>query len=182
MQIYFPEGNGFKDGRRLGRLVRGHFTLLSLNRLADIANEMLFAFCRSTAAKVLRQTHFKANFIPLAVSDWLPSNLHFTRANLKVSVYPFVRFFFLVFFSSSFHRIWLSYQSVCAYLQHLFSLSLDHSRILTPILSRVAGESLFIFTRYAISTSLFQLDSILTSLSCLRICTFWFCVHLNWRG
>lgn len=49
----------------------------------------------------------------------------------------------------------------------------------TPILSRVAGESLFIFTRYAISTSLFQLDSILTSLSCLRICTFWFCVHLN---
>ena len=119
MQIHFPEGNGFKDGRRLGRLVRGHFTLLSLNRLADIANEMLFAFCRSTAAKVLRQTHFKANFIPLAVSDWLPSNLHFTRANLKVSVYPLVRFF-LVFFSSSFHRIWLSYQSVCAYLQHLF--------------------------------------------------------------
>ena len=100
-------------------MVRGHFTLLSLNRLADIANEMLFAFCRGTAAKVLRQTHFKANFIPLAVSDWLPSNLHFTRANLKVSLYPFVRLICLYF--SHYRFIGFGFLiNQCTNLEHLF--------------------------------------------------------------
>ena len=140
--------------------------------------------CCLRFVEALRQKCFDRHILKQILSPWLfligclLISILRAQTSRLVSTRSCV-FFFLVFFSSSFHRIWLSYQSVCAYLQHLFSLSLDHSRILTPILSRVAGESLFIFTRYAISTSLFQLDSILTSLSCLRICTFWFCVHLN---
>ena len=87
---------------RLVRLERVHFTLLSVNKFADIANKTLFACCRSTAAKVLRQTHFYENLILVAVSDWLPSNLHFTRANLKVSLYPLVRLICLYFSHYSF--------------------------------------------------------------------------------
>lgn len=138
MQTCFPKGNGFKDGRRLGRLVRGHFTLLSLNRLADIANKTLFACCRSTAAKVLRQTHFKANFIPLAVSDWLPSNLHFTRANLKVSVYPLVRFFFFWYFS---HHRFIGYGCLINQCVPIYNTCFNYLSIIVEFLHRFWAES-----------------------------------------
>lgn len=142
--------------------------------------------CCLRFVEALRQKCFDRHILKQILSPWLfligCLLISILRAQTSRLVSTRWCVFFFWYFS---HHRFIGYGCLINQCVPIYNTCFNYLSIIVEFLHRFWAESQAshsIFTRYAISTSLFQLDSILTSLSCLRICTFWFCVHLNWRG